>query len=460
MRDQQAGSTLAAERPPIERATADDMMQLASDNGPVPWHVGAILVLDPGPEISPAALKAVVADRITAVPRLRQVLTRPPIGCGRPVWVDDRRFDVGAHVRTMACAPPGDETALLKTAVAIAAEPLDFSRPLWSASFVTGVTRSRIALVVVFHHVLADGIGGLAVLANLVDGAPTPPPATFPKPAPSPGQLALDNLRARWAGVSHPAAALRTLRHAAAELHPASASRLPRTSLNQPTGAQRRLTVARADLARIHEVARAHGATVNDVVLTAVTGAVHGLLLHRGETAESLVVSVAVSGRATTTAAQLGNRVGVIPVNLPLGGDHWERLARIAAITRAQKSANRAASAAVIGPAFRALAALGLFRWFINRQRFVNTFLTNLRGPAQQLSFAGGAVADILPLTGISGNVSVSFAILSYAGTLVVTIVADPARNPDLDILTDLLRQELITLAAVDGARQPPTARA
>jgi diacylglycerol O-acyltransferase len=450
---------VAGERPLIERASADDMMQVASDSGPVPWHVGAILVLDAGPQVGIAALKAVIADRITAVPRLRQVLIRPPIGCGRPVWVDDGGFDIGEHVRSIACAPPGDETALLKTGVAVAAEPLEFTRPLWSATFVTGLSGSRVALVLVFHHVLADGIGGLAVLANLVDGAPKPPPTAFPKRAPPHRQLALDALRARWAGIPHPVAALRTLRQAAAELHPTSAARLPRTSLNQPTGSRRRVTVARADLGKIHYVAQAHGATVNDVILAAVTGAVHGLLLQRGESAESLVVSVAVSGRASTTSAQLGNRVGAIPVKLPLGGDRWERLARIAAITRAQKTANRAASAAVIGPAFRALAALGLFRWFVDRQRFVNTFLTNLRGPAQQLKFAGATVSEILPLTGISGNVTVSFAILSYAGTLVVTVVADPVRNPDLDTLTDLLQHELSALAAAaDGGQRPPIA--
>jgi diacylglycerol O-acyltransferase / wax synthase len=443
--------TAGATSPVIEPASADDLMQLACEAGRVPWQVGAVLVLDPvsGPAFSLAAAEAVIAERIMAIPRLRQVLARTPRGLGRPLWVDDADFDITNHVRALACPPPGDENALLTAAVAVVTEPLAFSRPLWSATFITGLAGSRIALVVVFHHVLADGIGGLAMLANLVDGFPRPPVTAFPKPVPSYRQLTLQTLRSRWAALSHPGARLRTLRDGVSELRAPQAARVARTSLNQPTGRQRRVTVARADLGRIHDLAHAHGGTVNDVVLTAVTGALHSLLRRRGESLDSLVVSVPVSGRAATTAAQLGNRVGAMPVNLPLGGDRWERLTRIAGITRSAKAPAGGASAALLGPAFRALAALGMFRWAVDHQRRVNTFVTNLRGPAQQLRFAGMPVTEILPLTGLTGNVTVSFAVLSYAGSLVVTIVADPVCTPDLDILTGLLQQELSALTAV-----------
>src|SRR6185437_6270350 len=49
-------------------------------------------------------------------------------------------------------------------------------RPLWSAVVVTGLADGGSALLVVLHHVVADGVGGLAVLAALADGAPSPGP--------------------------------------------------------------------------------------------------------------------------------------------------------------------------------------------------------------------------------------------------------------------------------------------
>ena len=76
------------------------------------------------------------------------------------------------------------------------------------------------------------------------------------------------------------------------------------------------------------------------------------------------------------------------------------------------------ASSTLLGPAFRVLARLGMFRWFVDRQRVVTTFVTNLRGPRSQVKFLGATVTDITPVTSITGNVTISFAALSYAGTL------------------------------------------
>jgi WS/DGAT/MGAT family acyltransferase len=440
-------STVAGPRAVIERVGSDDLMQLASDVGPVPWQVGAILLMEAGADFDASAATDMIAERIIAIPRLRQVLVHTPLGCGRPIWVDDADFDVRDHVRSITCEPPGDETALLETAVAVATERLPSYRPLWRATFITGLAGSRTALLVVFHHVLADGIGGLAVLAKLVDGAPTARTVSFPRPAPSRRQLAADAFRARLAVFGRSRAFLSTLRRAVTELNPAGAARAPGTTLNRPTGGQRRLAVTRVSLDRVRDVARAHRATVNDVVLTAITGALGALLARRGESVESLVVSVPVSARTSAGVAELGNRVGAMAVNLPLRRDPIERLERIAAITRAHKMAARGASAALLAPLFRVLAAVRLMRWFTNRQQMVNVFETNLHGPDRPLAFAGIRIADVLPVTSIIGNVAISFAAMSYAGGLTVMIVADPEAQPDLRTLTTLLQQELDDLA-------------
>ena len=230
------------------------------------------------------------------------------------------------------------------------------------------------------------------MLASLVDGGPglipaSPQAVPFPAPLPGPGTLTADAWAGRARRLAHPAGSLRTIRQGLAELGGAGPpSRLPRTSLNRPTGPRRRLDVITADLAAVRDLGHEHGGTVNDVILAAVTGALRALLASRGEQLEQVTVSVPVSARRHAASGRLGNQVGVMPVALPAAGSLAGRITRIAAITRQRKTAAKGTSVALLGPLFRLLAATGLLRWFVNRQRLVHTFATNLRGPAQPLT--------------------------------------------------------------------------
>jgi hypothetical protein len=178
------------------------------------------------------------------------------------------------------------------------------------------------------------------------------------------------------------------------------------------------------------------------------------LLRSRGEDLAHAVISVPVSARRSAAADRLGNQIGVMPVDVPTGGPPGARLAAIAAVTRARKRAPRASSAAVVAPVVRALHRLGLLNRFINRQHLVTTFLTNVRGPEVPVSFLGCTVLAVVPLSETNGNVTVAFAVFSYAGSFTITIVADPDTCPDLPVLTDALQGELDALAA-EAARRP-----
>jgi hypothetical protein len=201
--------------------------------------------------------------------------------------------------------------------------------------------------------------------------------------------------------------------------------------------------VIAAGLATVRDLGHACDGTVNDVILAAVTGALRTLLASRGEQLALVTVSVPVSARRQATGGQLGNQVGVMPVALPAAGSLADRITRIAAITRQRKTAVRGTSVTLLGPLFRLLAPTGLLRWFINRQRLVHTFATNLRGPVQPLTFAGAPLRAAIPIPNTTGNVPVTFAALSYAGTLWLTVLSDPAQAPDVGTLTAALRQEL-----------------
>jgi hypothetical protein len=216
-----------------------------------------------------------------------------------------------------------------------------------------------------------------------------------------------------------------------------------RSSLNEPTGPLRRFATVRVDLDPIRSAAHAHHATVNDVVLSSIAAALHRLLATRGEQVDQFVISVPFSARRDTSARDLGNQSGVIPLRVCGVGDPVRRLRSLAETTRAAKREQPAASNALLGPLFRGLARVGLYGWFINHQRLIHTFVTNLRGPQMRLSFLGCPIKSITALSVATGNVTVSFAVLSYAGSLTITLIADPRACPDLSQLQDALKEEL-----------------
>jgi diacylglycerol O-acyltransferase / wax synthase len=439
----------------FDRASAADLMQFATGDGRAAGHIGAVLVLGAAPGFTVAEARRVLGERIRTVPRLRQRLNRAPPGCGRPYWADDPAFDIDEHVRQACCPPPGDDQALLDLAAAQLGEPLPRSRPLWSATFVTGLADGGTGLLVIMDHVLADGIAGLAVLGALTDQAAEAAGARtdrIPAPAPRARELAADAWRGRLRraaraepGTPRQARGLRRIREGIAELGGARPPRRrPATSLNRPVGPLRRLDVVAVDLAAIRGLGHAHGGTVNDVVLAAVAGALRTLLAARGEQLGEVTITVPVAARrAAATGGELGNQIGIMPVTVPATGDLGARITRTAAITRERKADARGASAALFVPAFLLLARTGLLRWFADHQRAVHTFVTNLRGPEDPLTFDGAMVRAIILIPSTTGNVTVTFAASSYAGTLCITILSDPARVPDAPALAAALRHEL-----------------
>jgi WS/DGAT/MGAT family acyltransferase len=429
----------------IERASATDRAFLAMDGRRVPEQFGVVLRLDTRERpFDLARARRLVAERVTAVPRLRQRLVRVPPGCGGPVWVDDAGFDVERHVRALACPLPGDERALLDTVAALVTRPLPRDAPLWSAVFVTGLADGDVALVLLLHHVLADGLGGLAVLACLADPGLPPAALPFPRGRPGGGPLLLDSLRSKADALRGLPASWRLLRSsmgAGGGLHP---DRAADCSLVARTGPRRRLAVVRADAEALRAAAHAQGATTNDAVLVAVVGALHRLLAARGEELGSLLVTVPVSGRRTGSGS-LGNMVSPMLVPVPATGDVADRLAQVADEVRAHKAeATGPPPIALLGWLFRPLARVGGYRYYMEHQHRFHTLVSHVRGPDAPVTFDGAPVTSAIPVgVGGEGNVTVYVEVLSYAGTLALTLIADPDHVPDLEPLAAALRAEL-----------------
>lgn len=432
--------------PVIERASATDRAFLAMGTAGRPVQFGVVLLLGRARDLDLARVRQLIAERVPAVPRLRRLLVP---AAGGPIWVDDPAFDVRRHVRAIVCEPPGDRQALLDTALSLVSGPLPRTAPLWSATFVTGLGGGEAALVVVLDHVLADGVGGLSVLARLVDGGPGGTTTPFPRPRPGTAALVRDALIGRLRALGRIGPAVRALRASTAAsggLHP---DRATPCSLLAPTAPPGRLAVVSAELGPLRAAAHRHSASVNDAVLVAVAGALRRLLSARGETVETFAIAVPVSGRVAEAGAALGNAVSPMLVTVPATGAVPGRLTRVAAQVRAGRpAATGPPPIAVLGALFRGLAALGGYRWYLDHQRRMHTLVSHVRGPAEPVAFGGVPVRAAIPLSvGENGNLTVVFEVLSYAGTLAISVLADRTRVADLDVLARGLAVELAMVA-------------
>jgi len=445
----------------LERPTPLDLSNLRVEVHGRPLNVAALAVLeqqallDSSRELELDAIRARIEQRLHLAPRLRQRLYWPGFGFGGPVWVDDASFEISRHVRTRPVPAPGGEESLLARCVELNDRPFDQAHPLWEIWFLTERREGRVAMLIRFHHVLADGLAALVLLGVLFDATTETSvpegPTWKPRPAPTRSQLFQDNLRRRVAVVraglsrlAHPRQLLARgamLLRQGAQL--AREGRAPRTSFNRPVGKQHRLMLVRADLEQAKEVAHAHHATVNDVVLCAMAGGARALLASRGELRPELVlkVSVAASVRAPASASQAGNLVGVLLAPLPVGEeDPIRRLEQIARATAERKRV----------PPYQP-ASRFLLSWMIrgmNRQRRVNLLMSNLPGPPEPMYFAGAKILEVFQIGVIQGNVPLSVGVLSYAGQLNFDIVGDPNLVPDLPAFANGMADDLDRLGA------------
>jgi diacylglycerol O-acyltransferase / wax synthase len=299
----------------MERLTAQDRLMLWPDEYGWPDDIGALAILD-GTRLLDGdgrvridEVRRRIEPRLQLVPRFRQLLYRPRWGLGWPLWVDAPSFDLADHVRVHPLAAPGNEAQLLAVCAQLRRRRLDPSRPLWQAWLLPGLPEGRVGLYLRVHHVMADGISGVAAFGALLDltaevTTPVAPPPWAPAPIPTASELLHDNLRRRrqglqraWSGLAQPGRA----RRASPAWRELLAERAPRTSLNRPIGADRGLAIVRSRLEPAKQVAHAHQAKVNDVVLAAVAGGLRQLLGHRGEDVQELVLRVAVPFPCTTT---------------------------------------------------------------------------------------------------------------------------------------------------------------
>jgi WS/DGAT/MGAT family acyltransferase len=467
----------------VDRLTSIDASFLTQERDGSHMHIGAIMLFE-GPAPTRAELHGHVEARLHLVPRYRQKLTFPRFELGRPLWIDDPRFNLDYHVRHTALPGPGSLEQLRLLAARIFSQRPDRSKPLWEIWLVEGLEGGRFALINKTHHCLVDGVSGVDITTVLfdVDREPAEPPPPerewSPGPEPSEAEVAArgiaDLVRTPFELAEGTAAALASPSHTLDRFREAAAgvgevawgviNRAPESPLNVRIGPHRRLRWVRADLEHLKAIKNGLGGTVNDAFLAVVTGALHRWLRDRGVRTEGLELRgcVPVSVRAEDEQGKLGNKITMMACPLPVYADEPERRFRIVSeAMRGLKESKQALGAEVIARGqdfapptiFARASRLGF------SSRIYNVLVTNVPGPQFPLYLLGRELEELVPVPFLAPEKALAIAIMSYNGIVDVGLMGDYDALPDLDAFAGYLEDELQTLLTAAGPAPKEPAR-
>ena len=402
-------------------------------------------------------LRSVVSERWLRFKRFHQ---RPVQELGVASWETTADFDIDDHVVQAALPGRAGKRELQALVSRLACTPLDPSRPLWQYHFVENY-RGGSALIARVHHCYADGIALVQVLLSMTDAGPDGPPAMPAPPTPKARRDAddpLSELSGPISGVMKMALKFgATLIEKGAEvwLEPAKAVELAeqggaltaeiaklalmgedsRTRFKGEPGIGKRVAWAEPiPLDEVKAVGKALGASVNDVLLSCVAGALREYLGAKGDPTEGVMIRalVPVNLRPPERAYRLGNRFGIVFLDLPIGIENpIERLYAV----RANMGTLKGSLQPVL--TLGLLAAAGAGPKLLQDQlvtvlaRNATAVMTNVPGPQQPLYMAGARIERFMFWVPQSGDIGMGVSILSYDGEVQFGLITDRRLCPD-----------------------------
>ena len=426
----------------------------------------------------------VVVHRWLRFDRFRQRVVHPKRPLASPQWEFDPNFNINAHVHRVALPAPGDYHTLQNMISDLMSTPLDYSKPLWQCHFIEGYEQGTVVMSRL-HHAIADGIALMYVLLSMADTSPEasrqhPTVQTDETRRERSGRFGLLGSLARQAStavhtardvtgllvhegletVNNPSHAVdRAVQGTEAAL---AAGRLifrtpdPKTLFKGELGVAKRASWSRPlSLAEVKAIKNVTGGTVNDVLVSAMTGAVRAYMQQRGAPVDgvSFRAAMPVNIRPPEKMEELGNQFGIIYLTLPVNiGDPLDRLVEV---RRRMEELKNTPEALV---AFGILKGIGMSPAEA-QTRMVDMFgskatvvMTNVPGPQMPLYIAGKELAGIMAWVPQSGRVALGLSIISYNGKVFVGVNTDEGLVPDPDTIMDAFYAEFDNL--LELARQ------
>jgi len=447
--------------PKRARMSAVDTAWLRMDRPGNLMMISGVLVF--GRPVRYERVKRIIRERFLRFPRFRQ---RPVQLPGGAQWESVPDFAIDEHVLSVSLPGRAGTRELQALVSRLASRPLDPARPLWQFQLVENFAGGS-ALIARIHHCYADGIALVRVLMSMTDAAPNGPPAMpfLATPARDRGKVSDDPLAALLQPIS---GVMKTVRKVGAVLLEKGAAiwndpvkavalaeqgsaltgelaKLAFMPQDSPTRFKGKPGVAKQvawaeplPLDDIKTIAKALGASINDVLLSCVAGALGEYLARKGDAIDGVMIRalVPVNLRPLEEAYRLGNQFGLVFLDLPLGiGNPVERLYAV----RANMAALKGSFQPVI--ALGLLAAMGAGPKVLQEEllqalaRNGTAVMTNVPGPTQPLYFAGAAIERFLFWVPQSGDIGMGVSILSYAGQVQFGLIADRGLCPDPDLV-------------------------
>ena len=461
----------------MDRLSSIDASFLTNETSSAHMHVGAILIFE-GPPPGYEDFLAHVDSRLHLVPRFRQKLAFPPVETGgRSGWTT-RASTSPTTSAIRHSRRPGPRSSSATSPGGLFSQALDRSKPLWEIWLVQGLERNRFALITKTHHALVDGISGVDIATVLFDVKPVPeriePDRDWvPRPTPSPQELAARGLvgaaetpfklarRAIRAALDPVRTTERVVEagEGLAEVAWNLANPAPELPLNTEIGSHRRFAWTRAELDDFKRIKNVLGGTVNDVVLTVVSGALRSWLRSRGVKLAGLELRalVPVSIRTGDEHGQLGNRLAAMRGPLPVYiEDPVKRLEVVRRSMDGLKESKQALGAEVISrfndfapPTLLAQASRLNFS-----TRLFNLIVTNVPGPQIPLYVLGRELQDVFPVAFLPENHALAIAIISYNGGMDVGLLGDYDAMEDIETLASGISESLADLLSAAEAVQ------
>ena len=486
----------------MKQLSGTDNLLVEYEKGNVYMHVASLAIYDPssapGGRVRFKDILRFISRRIQTEPVFRRRLVSVPLSLDRPYWVEDPDVDVEHHVRHISLPRPGDWRQLCIQVARLHSRPLDRSRPLWELYVIEGLDRieglppGSFAVYTKLHHSAIDGEAGSRLLMSLHAESPEvhdlhSRAAVYADRQPlfvELGARAVINRVRRVAALARYSrlAARRAARFVVDNaghfsvhriedfgrqlLHTAATGFLPKapaTRFNRPISPHRVVEAAAISLLEIKAVReRVPGATLNDVFMTVVGGALRKYLHSKGELpTESLMANVPVTLRSSDKSGDDGNQVGFMIVSLHSGIP--DPIARLEAVRDSAQSAKQTSASLGKGLAasVHSLLPPAVLLW-LSRQVVTpatNLIVSNVRGPDQAWYLAGARLERFMPISILYDGIGLNVTGFSLSGTLWICAVACRKMMPDPAFFADCLRASFAELRDA-AARRTRTAAA